>query len=73
MHFGSCYQAKGLKVTCILCYCSEGDNIPDSFQLAEASCKLLGLSVKSFHGEFVGVFKLLSTSSNTTAVYLIFF
>eukprot|EP00268_Persea_americana_P005068 TRINITY_DN1169_c0_g2_i1.p1 TRINITY_DN1169_c0_g2~~TRINITY_DN1169_c0_g2_i1.p1 ORF type:complete len:281 (+),score=72.81 TRINITY_DN1169_c0_g2_i1:352-1194(+) len=48
--FFSFCKAKGLKVTCILCYCSEGDNIPDSFQLAEASCKLLGLSVKNFHG-----------------------
>ncbi|XP_058069194.1 uncharacterized protein LOC131218588 isoform X2 [Magnolia sinica] len=44
----SCCKAKGLKVTCILCYCSEGDNIPDSFQLAEAACKLLGLSTKEF-------------------------
>nr|DAD46887.1 TPA_asm: hypothetical protein HUJ06_016824 [Nelumbo nucifera] len=46
----SCFKAKGLKVTCILCYCSEGDNVPDSFQLAEATCKLLGLSISNFHG-----------------------
>ncbi|KAI3962860.1 hypothetical protein MKW92_041310 [Papaver armeniacum] len=38
----SCCKAKGLKVTCVFSYCSEGDNIPDSFLLAEASCKLLG-------------------------------
>ncbi|XP_077233182.1 clast3-like protein isoform X2 [Tasmannia lanceolata] len=44
----SCCKAKGLKVTCILCYCSEGDNIPDAFQLAEAACKLQGLSSKDF-------------------------
>lgn len=51
-----------MKVTCILCYCSEGDNIPDSFQLAEASCKLLGLSVKSSHGEFVEASSFMITS-----------
>lgn len=37
-------KAKGVKVTCLLCYCSEGDNIPDAFNLAEATSKLLGLS-----------------------------
>ncbi|KAL8106861.1 hypothetical protein AgCh_023598 [Apium graveolens] len=35
----SCFKAIGLKVTCLLCYCSEGDNMPDSFQLAEAANK----------------------------------
>ncbi|KAL8090357.1 hypothetical protein AgCh_039724 [Apium graveolens] len=39
----SCFKAKGLKVTCLLCYCSEGDNMPDSFQLAEAASKVVGL------------------------------
>jgi len=38
------YQAKGLKVTCLLCYCSEGDNTSDAFQLADAACKFLRLS-----------------------------
>lgn len=38
------YQAKGLKVTCLLCYCSEGDNISDAFQLADAVCKHRRLS-----------------------------
>lgn len=38
------YQAKGLKVTCLLCYCSEGDNISDAFQLGDAVCKLLQLN-----------------------------
>ncbi|KDP46193.1 hypothetical protein JCGZ_10033 [Jatropha curcas] len=47
----SCFKAKGLKVTCLLCYCSEGDNIPDAFHLAEAACKLLGLSPDNFHGD----------------------
>ncbi|XP_057456342.1 uncharacterized protein LOC130747421 [Lotus japonicus] len=37
-------KAKGLKVTCLLCYCSEGDNISDAFQLADAVCKLLRLT-----------------------------
>ncbi|KAK9286051.1 hypothetical protein L1049_014430 [Liquidambar formosana] len=46
----SCFKAKGLKVTCLLCYCSEGDNIPDAFHLAEAACKLLGVNPKDFHG-----------------------
>ncbi|KAK4562890.1 hypothetical protein RGQ29_005396 [Quercus rubra] len=46
----SCFKAKGLKVTCLLCYCSEGDNIQDAFHLAEAACKLLGLSPSNFHG-----------------------
>lgn len=47
----SCFKAKGLKVTCLLCYCSEGDNIPDAFHLAEAACKLLRLSPENFHGD----------------------
>ncbi|KAK8941050.1 hypothetical protein KSP39_PZI010751 [Platanthera zijinensis] len=46
----ACCMAKGVKVTCLLCYCSEGDNIQDSFQLAEATCKLLGLRPDSFDG-----------------------
>ena len=48
---GSLDQAKGLKVTCLLCYCSEGDNIPDAFNLAGAACKLLELSLQYSHGE----------------------
>ncbi|KAJ4836048.1 hypothetical protein Tsubulata_008947 [Turnera subulata] len=46
----SCFKAKGLKVTCVLCYCSEGDNTPDAFQLAEASSKLLELKPENFQG-----------------------
>ncbi|KAG2705547.1 hypothetical protein I3760_05G059800 [Carya illinoinensis] len=46
----SCFKARGLKATCLLCYCSEGDNIPDAFHLAEAATKLLGLSPSNFHG-----------------------
>ncbi|OVA18603.1 Proteasome assembly chaperone 2 [Macleaya cordata] len=46
----SCCKAKGLKVTCVLSYCSEGDNIPDSFLLAEAACKLLGKNPNKSHG-----------------------
>ncbi|XP_004300040.1 PREDICTED: proteasome assembly chaperone 2 [Fragaria vesca subsp. vesca] len=46
----SCFKAKGLKVTCLLCFCSEGDNTPDAFHLAEAACKLLGQSPTNFHG-----------------------
>lgn len=37
-------------MTCLLCYCSEGDNIPDAFLLAEAASKLTGLSPHKFHG-----------------------
>ncbi|XP_030523280.1 proteasome assembly chaperone 2 isoform X1 [Rhodamnia argentea] len=39
----SLFKAKGLKVTCLLCYCSEGDNMSDAFHLAEAVLKLLGV------------------------------
>ncbi|KAL5562542.1 hypothetical protein UlMin_032289 [Ulmus minor] len=46
----SCFKSRGLKVTCLLCYCSEGDNISDAFNLAEAACKLLGLSPNNFYG-----------------------
>ncbi|XP_076949112.1 uncharacterized protein LOC143621636 [Bidens hawaiensis] len=46
----SCFKAKGLKVTCLLCYCSEGDNIPDAFHLAEAACNLVGLTPATFQG-----------------------
>ncbi|THG12162.1 hypothetical protein TEA_025025 [Camellia sinensis var. sinensis] len=44
----SCFKAKGLKVTCLLCYCSEGDNIPEAFHLADAACSLLGLNPNNF-------------------------
>ncbi|MFQ6630391.1 hypothetical protein Gotur_007366 [Gossypium turneri] len=47
----SCLKAKGLKVTCLLCYCSEGDNIQDAFHLAEAACRLLGLNPNAFPGK----------------------
>ncbi|CAI9786344.1 unnamed protein product [Fraxinus pennsylvanica] len=50
----SCLKAKGLKVTCLLCYCSEGDNIPEAFHLAEAASKLTGLSQNEFHGNEAG-------------------
>ncbi|CAA6657746.1 unnamed protein product [Spirodela intermedia] len=43
-------KAKGLKVTCALCYCSEGDNVSDSLQLAGAACSLLGLSLEKLPG-----------------------
>ncbi|XP_028090293.1 uncharacterized protein LOC114290539 isoform X3 [Camellia sinensis] len=46
----SCFKAKGLKVTCLLCYCSEGDNIPEAFHLADAACSLLGLNPNNFQG-----------------------
>ncbi|KAK1315889.1 hypothetical protein QJS10_CPA05g01557 [Acorus calamus] len=45
--FSSC-KAKGLTVTSILYYCSEGDNIPDSFKLAEAAYKYLGICPTKF-------------------------
>ncbi|KAK9741993.1 hypothetical protein RND81_03G141900 [Saponaria officinalis] len=51
----SCFKARGLKVTCLLCYCSEGDNIADSINLAEAACKVLGLkrnNLQSGDGEW---------------------
>ncbi|PIA55554.1 hypothetical protein AQUCO_00700094v1 [Aquilegia coerulea] len=48
--FFSCCKAKGLKVTCVLSYCSEGDNIADSLQMADAVCKLLGLNPKKLSG-----------------------
>ncbi|VFQ68351.1 unnamed protein product [Cuscuta campestris] len=50
----SCFKAKGVKVTCLMCYCSEGDNIPEAFHLAEAASQLLSLSTKSFGGNEVG-------------------
>ncbi|WOL15412.1 proteasome assembly chaperone 2 [Canna indica] len=50
----ACCKAKGLKVTCLLCYCSEGDNIADSFQLAGAACKLLKLTPDRFLGHVQG-------------------
>ncbi|PWA41703.1 clast3-related protein [Artemisia annua] len=46
----SCFKAKDIKVTCLLCYCSEGDNIPDAFHLADAVCNLVGLSPDTFKG-----------------------
>lgn len=44
-------QARGLKVTCLLCYCSEGDNIGDSYNLAEAACRVLGLRTSDRNGK----------------------
>lgn len=50
----SCFKAKGLKVTCLLCYCSEGDNISEAFQLADAACRLLDIDPNNFHGNASG-------------------
>ncbi|XP_031281522.1 proteasome assembly chaperone 2 [Pistacia vera] len=47
----SCFKARGLKVTCLLCYCSEGDNMSEAFHLAEAASKLLKLNPDNFHGD----------------------
>ncbi|XP_010525686.1 PREDICTED: proteasome assembly chaperone 2 [Tarenaya hassleriana] len=46
----SAFKARGLKVTCLLCYCSEGDNIPEAFLLAESASKLTGLGPDNFRG-----------------------
>ncbi|KAF3550059.1 hypothetical protein DY000_02004538 [Brassica cretica] len=54
----SAFKARGLKVTCLLCYCSEGDNIPDAFLLAEAASKLTGLTPDKFHGEEGGKWQI---------------
>ncbi|XP_047341775.1 proteasome assembly chaperone 2 [Impatiens glandulifera] len=43
----SCLKAKGVKVSCLMCYCSEGDNIQEAFQLAEAACSLMGVNPDS--------------------------
>ncbi|XP_021850862.1 uncharacterized protein [Spinacia oleracea] len=50
----SCFKARGLKVTCLLCYCSEGDNIGDSYNLAEAACRVLGLRTSDRNANEVG-------------------
>ncbi|XP_075520902.1 uncharacterized protein LOC142554235 [Primulina tabacum] len=50
----SIFKAKGIKVTCLLCYCSEGDNIPEAFYLAEATSKLVGLSQNEIDGGGAG-------------------
>ncbi|KAL8529966.1 hypothetical protein ACS0TY_007149 [Phlomoides rotata] len=49
----SCFKAKGLKVTCLFCYCSEGDNIPEAFGMAEATCKFMGLNKNEVQGESI--------------------
>ncbi|CAN8258831.1 unnamed protein product [Cochlearia groenlandica] len=54
----SAFKARDLKVTCLLCYCSEGDNIPDAFVLAEAASKLTSLSPDKFHGEEDGQWRI---------------
>lgn len=46
-----------MKVTCLLCYCSEGDNMADAFNLADAACKFLRLNPDNVRGEF-WIFKL---------------
>ncbi|KAL8523015.1 hypothetical protein ACS0TY_013109 [Phlomoides rotata] len=46
----SCLKAKGLKVTCLFYYCSEGDNIPEAFGMAEATCKFMGLNKNEVQG-----------------------
>eukprot|EP00249_Psilotum_nudum_P010832 c22798_g1_i1 orf=199-1044(+) len=47
----SCCKAQGMKVTCILCFCSEGDNVPDAFFLAEAVSNMLHLPYRGTYGE----------------------
>jgi proteasome assembly chaperone 2 len=54
----SFFKGKGLKVTCLLCYCSEGDNIPDSFHLAEAASTLLSLNPTNFKGSEGGKWRV---------------
>ncbi|KAF8097410.1 hypothetical protein N665_0290s0067 [Sinapis alba] len=54
----SAFKARGLKVTCLLCYCSEGDNIPDAFLLAEPASKLTSLTPDKFHGEEGGKWQI---------------
>ncbi|XP_057769804.1 uncharacterized protein LOC130989739 [Salvia miltiorrhiza] len=57
----SCFKAKGLKVTCLFCYCSEGDNIPEAFSMAEAASKLVGLN--DFLGDGNGAGKWITPYS----------
>ncbi|XP_057779481.1 uncharacterized protein LOC130998064 [Salvia miltiorrhiza] len=57
----SCFKAKGLKVTCLFCYCSEGDNIPEAFSMAEAASKLVGLN--DFLGDDSGAGKWIAPYS----------
>lgn len=61
-----------MKVTCLLCYCSEGDNIPDAFHLADAVSKALGLKPNSSHGEtlFSCIYKELSFFEISNPIYL---
>ncbi|XP_024368227.1 uncharacterized protein [Physcomitrium patens] len=37
----ACCKAQGLKVVCILCFCAEGDNVPDAFLIADGLHRLL--------------------------------
>ncbi|KAJ3692947.1 hypothetical protein LUZ60_012042 [Juncus effusus] len=46
------FKAEGFRVTCLMSYCSEGDNISDSFLLADQACKVLNLSPEKINGIF---------------------
>lgn len=45
-------QAQGLKVVCVLCFCAEGDNVPDAFLIADGMHRFLNLGKKDLLGTF---------------------
>lgn len=43
-------QAQGLKVVCVLCFCAEGDNVPDAFLIADGLHRFLNAGRKDLLG-----------------------
>ena len=43
-------QAQGLKVVCVLCFCAEGDNVPDAFLIADGMHRFLNAGKKDLLG-----------------------
>jgi len=46
----SCCKAQGLKVVCVLCFCAEGDNVPDAFLIADGLHRFLNAGRKDLLG-----------------------
>ncbi|KAG0628079.1 hypothetical protein M758_2G248200 [Ceratodon purpureus] len=46
----ACCKAQGLQVICVLCFCAEGDNVPDAFLLADGLHRFLHRGKKEFQG-----------------------
>jgi proteasome assembly chaperone 2 len=46
----ACCKVQGLKVVCVLCFCAEGDNVPDAFLIADGLHRFLNQGKRELQG-----------------------